>query len=195
VGIKRRGKGALEQLVLKLFFYNRLQAQSVRNLAAYDYQGLPVEVDVLPKHLTRQRLAPTPGGELPIQRTRNRPIVGGLSIGPLEQRLRGTLGCFVRKNDDPRTLYVLSNAHVLAAVDQLRTGAPIAHPAWELRQAARDDVFAELAELDVPLRLSGQRVAVVNTMDAALARMTVDRDRIRTGVILGEIHYILELRP
>jgi len=70
-----------------------------------------------------------------------RPIIpGGVSIGHLEVTA-GTLGCLVRRGNQ---LFILSNNHVLANVNQGRRGDPVIQPSQYDNGSAADRV----AELD-----------------------------------------------
>lgn len=90
-----------------------------------------------------------------------RPAPGGVSIGHY-QITAGTLGCLVRRGN---ALYVLSNNHVLANVNQGHTGDPILQPGPYDGGVIPGNVIAQLSEF-VPIDFSGQS----NFVDAAIAQ-------------------------
>lgn len=148
---------------------------------AFDWEGLPIRVAPLPvqRILPGARAfpaapavaPPTPAG-VPGNRQRQRPLVGGLSIGPHGTTHLGTLGAFVRRRRAGREfLYALSNNHVLADTDRLPLGTPIAQPGAEAGPTAADDCFARLAAT-IPIAFPAPGAApATNRFDAALARV------------------------
>jgi hypothetical protein len=108
---------------------------------------------------------------------RNRPLRGGSSIAPVGQGF-GTLGCCVTL-DDQQT-YILSNNHVLAALNANPIGTRIVQPSQAHGGVSPGDEIASLSAF-VPLDTgtftvldsSGNPVAVQNPnfVDCALARV------------------------
>ena len=112
---------------------------------------------------------------IPPQRERIRPIVGGVSISPLNANFVGTLGCFLlRPNVDTEEIFVLSNNHVLASVDRLPQGTRIVQPGPEVPPFHTDpqDAFATL-HTTIPIQFpAGSTQPVFNRFDAAIANVT-----------------------
>ena len=109
------------------------------------------------------------------QRDRIRPIVGGVSISPLNANFVGTLGCFLlRPNVDTEEIFVLSNNHVLANVDQLPLGTRIVQPGPEVPPFLTDpnNAFASL-HTTIPIQFpTGSAQPVFNRFDASIANVT-----------------------
>lgn len=117
--------------------------------------------------------------ELEADTMRHRPAMPGCGVGHPAISV-GTFGCLVRKKSDPKTLYILSNSHVLADSGIAAIGDKILQPGSCDGGQAPKDIIGELAEF-VPFRFNG---AFSNLVDAALARvkLSVVTSRIR---ILG----------
>jgi hypothetical protein len=120
--------------------------------------------------LTMQRamVAPPPIAD---HRSRQRPVVGGVSIAPVNQDYVGTLGGFLRRAvNGMEQIFALSNNHVLADVNQLAIGTNIVQPGPELGVMLQPgDVFATLSAF-VPIEFPLSRLQpVVNRVDAAIA--------------------------
>lgn len=98
------------------------------------------------------------------QRRRQRPLAPGASLAHLDVTA-GTLGAVVR--DRARTRFLLSNNHVLAAVNQGRRGDAIVQPSPQDRGADARDRVARLSRA-VRLRPRGRGK---NLVDAALAAL------------------------
>lgn len=101
------------------------------------------------------------------QRKRQRPLAPGASLAHHEVTA-GTLGAVVR--DRARARYLLSNNHVLAAVNQGRRGDAIVQPSPQDRGAVARDRVARLHRW-VRLRSRGRGK---NLVDAALAALDPD---------------------
>jgi hypothetical protein len=163
----------------------------------FAWQDLPVRVALLPvqRILPGARATPAapaappaPAG-LPDNRRRQRPLVGGLSIGPHGTTHLGTLGAFVRRRRRGREyLYALSNNHVLADTDRLPRGTAIAQPGAEAGPTAADDCFARLAAT-IPLAFPAPGAPpATNQFDAALARVA-DPAEVAAGRLWGGVAY------
>jgi hypothetical protein len=101
------------------------------------------------------------------RRDAQRPLVAGISVAHHEITA-GTLGYFCRSlklGDDPSVVYILSNNHVLADINQGRPGDDIYQPGPADNGTHRDHV-AELRRF-VPIDLDGQP----NRVDAAIAEL------------------------
>ncbi len=92
-----------------------------------------------------------------------RPVPGGVSVGPVDRKYAGTLGCQVVANG---VTYMLSNNHVLADVNRLPIGAAISQPALLDLQPANP--VGKLARF-VPMVPHDPSNPVYNHADAAIA--------------------------
>jgi len=98
---------------------------------------------ILPLELEGVRVIHQVVGEIiPLQRTRRiRPAVGGISVGhPMVTA--GTLGAIVSIGDKP---FIISNNHVIAAVNLAEIGDPIIQPGRADGGRVPDDVIGELS--------------------------------------------------
>jgi hypothetical protein len=95
--------------------------------------------------------------------TRQRPAPCGVSIGNCNVNLAGTLGCLVRRGS--RT-YLLSNNHVMAAVNQGPVGVGIPQPGLFDSGTCPGDVIAELTRW-IAVSFTGP-----NLVDCAIARVS-----------------------
>lgn len=115
-------------------------------------------------------------------RNRFRPVQPGLDISSRTGRT-GTFGLLVRRVGEPSTdFYILSCNHVLVEYNQFRQGAPILQPGYSSGGQDPTDVIGELSHY-VPLTF-GDRI-YLNTVDAALARVTVPADVVAEILHLG----------
>lgn len=202
VGIRLKGgKPQPGEFVIKIYVYDKIDlGAATPTLTKNDFQGVAVDVEPLPIQLalaTAQRAKPRApkgrakanagavGGGIPPQRRRVRPIVGGLSIAPLNEHFVGTLGCFLRRvSGGTEQIFALSNNHVLADTNRLPIGTQIVQPGPEVAPPGPGDVFAALSAF-VPIQFPATRLnPVVNRLDCAIAIVT-DRKAIRTGTIFG----------
>lgn len=198
-GIRQRaGKYHRDEFVLKVFVFDKLGNDDINIPDLQEFQGIPVDVENLPVQRIRpmgQAVAPAPRAILPFAtplfRSRQRPILGGISVSPLNAPFVGTLGCFLlRKNGDSETLFALSNNHVFADVDTLAKGTPIVQPGPEAPSFATDpaDVFATL-DTAIPIHFPTQsNDPVTNHFDAATAVVT-NSSIVQPGQIFGISNY------
>jgi hypothetical protein len=198
-----------EDHVIKVFVYDKLTEAQLqgRGLGA-EWNGAPIDVEILPIQRIRpagvntrakkKRVKPALKGlasaqttGVPEQRRRFAAIVAGVSISPLSASYVGTLGCFLkRKIVDKEELFVLSNNHVLANVNQLPIGTSIVQPGPEVPpfSTSPNDVFAALANF-IPLVFpDGGSDATLNRFDAAIANVT-DSPRCALGKVFGNLAY------
>jgi hypothetical protein len=128
---------------------------------------------------------------IPPQREHQRPIVGGLSISPINAQYVGTLGCFLeRRRVDARDLFALSNNHVLADVNRLPRGTQIVQPGPEQGLLTPpEDVFASLSGAILIRFPTSPDAPVVNRFDAAIARVVTNLDEIDTRRVFSIEHY------
>ena len=202
VGVRvKGGKPQPNEFVIKVYVYDKIDlGAATPALTKDDYQGVAIDVEPLPIQLAlavAQRATPRSakrqakasaglaGGGVPPQRRRVRPIVGGVSIAPLNEHFVGTLGCFLRRiSGGTEQIFALSNNHVLADTNRLPIGTQIVQPGPEVGPASPGDVFSALSAF-VPLQFPATRLnPVVNRLDCAIAVVT-DRKAIRTGEIFG----------
>lgn len=123
--------------------------------------GIPTDViEAAPAFLTA--VAPTCTTN---RRRAQRPLVAGISAAHVDVTA-GTIAYFcrsLRHGDDPTRVYVLSNNHVFAQVNQGRSGDDLYQPG-PLDDAADDDHFAALQRF-TPITLGG---TTPNQVDAAI---------------------------
>jgi len=188
VGLRTRaGKVVPTDYVIKVYVFDKRDlGNTAPSLTSQPYQGVGVDVEALP---VQQALAqPVPPLLIP-NRNRQRPVVGGVSIAPLNAPFVGTLGCFVRRRRaGMEQLFVLSNNHVLADVNRLPLGTSIVQPGAETGPTLPADVFAQLSSF-IPIQFpqAGQP-APTNFFDAAIAQVT-DPALIRRAAMLGIANY------
>jgi hypothetical protein len=99
---------------------------------------------------------------------RERPAPGGCSVGH-PKVTAGTFGCLVNRNNG---LYILSNNHVLGAVNRARVGDPIYQPG-AVDGGTDADTIAQIDSLDDVVEIDFSAGAV-NEVDAALALTNTD---------------------
>jgi hypothetical protein len=102
------------------------------------------------------------------RRQRQRPVVAGISAGHFNITA-GTLGYFcrsIRHGDDPAHVYVLSNNHVFADVNQAQVGDDLYQPGPADGGTATDH-FGDLTRW-APIQLGGTSP---NRVDAAIGRL------------------------
>jgi hypothetical protein len=99
---------------------------------------------------------------------RLRPARPGCGISPAEGAT-GTLGCLVRSLNDS-SLYILSNAHVLADLGFAKTGDDIIQPGYPDGGRISPDAIAQL-ENWVQFRYPDRDNKYPNLVDAAIARV------------------------
>jgi hypothetical protein len=132
---QRRGSYDSEEVVLKVFVFDKVDARALGEKPEKSWQGIPIDYEHLPVQMirprkSREREKPRSARRSAVaveavagQRERLRPIVGGLSISPIDVQFVGTLGCFLRRRRvDGEDIFALSNNHVLADTDRLPRG-------------------------------------------------------------------------
>jgi len=209
VGIRHKnGEYIQGEHVIKVYVFDKVEGDVPGIPSSYGSNGqIPVDIEQLPiqtiraagtrKSSKKRRktkaqaaiaAAPAAGAQaLQAQQERIRPIVGGISISPLNANFVGTLGCFLlRPNVDMEQVFVLSNNHVLANVDRLPLGTRIVQPGPEVPPFVTDpeNAFASL-HTAIPLQFpSGATQPVFNRFDAAIANVT-NGDIIERGSMFG----------
>lgn len=196
VGVRfRGGKLINDEFVLKVYVFDKTDMGDGTPALTRNFQGIDVDVEPLPVQLAlavrkaAKKAAPKKRASKQStsddHRRRHRPVVGGVTISPLNESYVGTLGCFLQRSANGiRQVFALSNNHVLADTNRLSIGTPIVQPGPEVEPTTPDDVFAALSAF-VPLQFPQTRLTpVANVFDAAIA-MVADESLIRTGTLLG----------
>lgn len=192
VGIRvRNGKPVTDEFVLKVYVYDKTDLGNDTPALMKDYAGVEVDVEPLPIQQALSQAAPA--AAVPPQRQRHRPVVGGLSIAPINEPFVGTLGCFLRRvSAGAEQVFALSNNHVLADTNRLPIGTPIVQPGPEVEPAKPGDVFAALSAF-IPIQFPASRLhPVTNRFDAAIA-VVADLNLIQRGQIFGINNYTPKL--
>jgi hypothetical protein len=199
VGVKSKNGEYTGEVTLKVYVFDKV-AELPENIPLLsEWKGLPIDVEELPVQAIRtpEVDAQAAGGgnaagavtaqAVTPEQQRHRPIVGGISISPLNADFIGTLGCFVRrKNLTTDQIFALSNNHVLADVNQLPLGTKIVQPGPELPPFITPpaDVFATLSTF-IPIHFpTGPNDPTLNRFDAAIAAITPDA-QVAPGSMLG----------
>ncbi|WP_017325934.1 hypothetical protein [Synechococcus sp. PCC 7336] len=182
IGLGASGGPNEKSLVLKVFTF----LPSQENILSAGFEGLPVETEVLPIQMAQ--VGPPPAGNK-LQRARVRPIVGGVSISPLNVNFVGTLGCFVASPQNPSEIFILSNNHVIADTNRLPLGTSIVQPGPETAPTQPTDIFASLSQF-IPIQFpsTGGTSNPINEFDAAFARVSGSQP-IAVGSMFGGLQY------
>lgn len=200
IGLRlRNGKIVKNDFVIKVYVFEKVPLGDAVPDLTKSYKGVGVDVEMLPVQLalaktkkkvtgrkTRRGASSTEATTIDDHRSRHRPIVGGVSIAPINERFVGTLGCFLQRTDagGTRQVYALSNNHVLADTNRLPIRTLIVQPGPEVAPATSDDVFGALSDL-IPIQFPSNRsTPVMNVFDAAIALVT-DESLIKKSAILG----------
>jgi hypothetical protein len=206
VGVRvRGGKIVPGDFVIKVYVFDKCDLGDAAPELTKRFGDIEIDVEPLP---IQQALATRPamdaeadagGSGVAVaaaadpQRIRHRPIVGGLSIAPLNEPSAGTLGCFVRRvSSGTQQIFALSNNHVLADANRLPLGTSIVQPGAEIAHTGASGVFAALSEF-VPIQFPTCRATPVsNRIDAAIAVVS-DVTLIEQATIFGIANYVPEL--
>ncbi len=175
VGVRvRNGQIVPNEFVIKVYVFDKVLNQAVPSLMQ-SFGDVGVDVEALPI-----QMALTGGSPM----ARLRPIVGGVSIAPINQNYAGTLGCFVKPASvaNSPTVYALSNNHVIFNVDRVPFNTPITQPASETVISTINEVFA-IANDKIIIDFNSP-----NSFDAALA-IVQDNSLISLGKMLGIPNY------
>jgi hypothetical protein len=189
VGIRvRDGDIVPGEFVIKVYVFNKSDLGSNTPELTRKFGDVDVDVEELPIQFalaksTRTKAART--AAVPENRSKHRPIVGGVSIAPVNEGFVGTLGCFVRRRvAGSDQIFALSNNHVLADTNRLPLGTLIVQPGPETGPSSPGDAFASLSEF-IPIRFpTGRFSREANRFDAAIARVS-DLKAIKQGTMLG----------
>lgn len=189
VGIRvRNGRVVEGDFVLKVYVFDKFDLGNNTPELTKSFQGIDVDVEPLPIQLAlaaTKRAPKKPADSIADHRIKHRPIVGGITISPLNEFYVGTLGCFLQRTaNGTQQVFALSNNHVLADVNRLATGTPIVQPGPEVGPTSEADVFAALSAF-TPIQFPQARMnPVTNVFDAAIA-IVANEKLIKTGEILG----------
>jgi hypothetical protein len=201
VGIRlRKGQVVPDEFVIKVYVFDKQDlGAKTPSLTANTYNGVEIDVEQLPIQLAlaspkrvavaRKTSAKGKKGVSALsgtpQRDRHRPILGGISISPINEFFVGTLGCFLRRTTaGSEQIFALSNNHVMADVNRLPIGTPIVQPGPEVVPTNPGDIFAALSAF-TPIQFPQNRLTpVVNRFDAAIAVVS-DLNLISTGQMFG----------
>jgi hypothetical protein len=205
VGIRlRKGQVVPNEFVIKVYVFDKQDLGAMTPaLTSNSYNGVEIDVEPLPIQLAlasrkktaaaRKSPAKSQKGASALsgtpQRDRRRPIVGGISISPINESFVGTLGCFLRRvTAGSEQIFALSNNHVMADVNRLPIGTPIVQPGPEVVPTNPGDIFAALSSF-TPIQFPAGRLApIVNRFDAAIAVVS-DLNLIRLGQMFGINNY------
>jgi hypothetical protein len=136
IGLRQRQKKYhADEIVLKLFVFDKLSRDQANLISTKEFKSIPIDVEPLPVQrigsaapaTAAAPAVPDPVQDLQPFQSLHRPIVGGVSVSPLNASLKGTLGCFLaRKHGDSELLFALSNNHVFTDLESLPIGTAIA---------------------------------------------------------------------
>lgn len=192
VGLRsRNGVTVPTEHVIKVYVFDKQSlGAATPSITSKRYRGVDVDVEALPIQRALVQTAPViaPAAVIP-NRARYRPIVGGVSVAPMNAPYVGTLGGFVRRRvAGIERLFALSNNHVFADTNQLPLGTEIVQPGPETGPTPPADRFARLFSF-IPIRFAqpGQP-RPTNYFDAALAQVT-DEGLIKRGAMLNLPNY------
>lgn len=194
----RGGKPISNEYVIKVYVFEKFDlGTATPALTSQQFNGIEVDVEPLPIQKALQRKVPKAANGIaaPIlaNRAHHRPIVGGVSIAPINEPYVGTLGCLLaRPIGGTEQIFALSNNHVLADTNRLPVGTLVVQPGAETVSTREQDLFASLSNF-IPLQFPKNRLDVtINRFDAALAIVT-DHSLVDVGKILGIKQYRPEL--
>jgi hypothetical protein len=172
IGISRKVAGGRRRGDLALTVYV-VEKRAAQNVSA------PVPTHVKVRGVARE--IPTDVvaiGQLALQATPLRPALPGCGIG-LNGEASGTLGCIVKRKGDSDSLYLLSNAHVLAN-RQPNVGAIVLQPGADAGGVEPDCIIGSLYDW---INITYSRDGFPNLVDAAIARVS-DPSAVREYITL-----------
>jgi hypothetical protein len=199
VGVRiRRGEIIPDDFVIKVYVFDKVESTDGIPDLMRQFEGVGVDVEALPIQMAlanTKRTQPQSEGDVATatatvrNRERTRPIVGGVSVAPIDVGYVGTLGCFVKlARPGTNIIYALSNNHVFADSNQLPFDTNIVQPGPELGVVFNSgDIFAAL---NTKIIIEQNRN---NLFDAAIA-VVRDRSKIQLGTILGISNYTPKLK-
>jgi hypothetical protein len=160
------------QMAIKVFVKEKLKSADVAGeaLVPESLGGVPTDVDATGEVFANRFTA------------RRRPAPAGVSIGNCNMVMAGTLACLVSRGSQ---LFVLSNNHVMALVNQGPINIGIPQPGRLDGGVCPGDIIARLTQW-VPIVFGG----AANLVDTAIARTSpalVDRRILRPGGVLQRL--------
>lgn len=167
----------LKEVVLKVYVEKKLPESQLKDSVVVPEE---VKIEGLSKPIPTDVQA-IGKVELEQNTTRERPLIPGYSIGHL-QITAGTLGCLVRRKGDRKTLYVLSNSHVLANEGLAQKGDKIVQPGPIDGGSAPGDVVGGLEDF-VPFQFTS--VGFPNLVDAAIAKLRANIKAVSAIRLIG----------
>lgn len=164
IGKKVTDGQQLDELVLKVYVEKKKPKAKVKNLVPkqINIPGIPEAISTDVEEIGVVAIEPNT--------TRVRPAIPGFSVGHVKITA-GTIGCLVRKRGDDKTLYILSNSHVLANEGLAAVGDKILQPGKHDGGKISADVIAELAELADWVPFQFTTAGYPNLVDAAIAKV------------------------
>lgn len=194
VGVRvKNGKIIADDFVIKVYVFDKMELGARTPGLTKDFQGVGVDVESLPIQMALARALkkkaakakPFAATTIAQHRSRQRPIVGGVSIAPLNEAFVGTLGCFLqRTTGGTRQIFALSNNHVMADTNRLPIGTSIVQPGPELGPSGAGDIFAALSAF-IPIQFPTSRLnPVTNVFDAAIS-IVANESLIKISTQLG----------
>jgi hypothetical protein len=165
----------LDELVLKVYVAEKKPKALVKNLVPkrVELPDLPAGVPTDVEAIGVMKVEPNT--------TRVRPAIPGFSVGQVNITA-GTFGCLVRLKGDDKTLYILSNSHVLADSGVGAKGDKIVQPGPADGGKVPKDVIAVLADW-VAFQFSASGYS--NLVDAAIAKVKSAKDVTSAIRIIG----------
>ena len=151
----------LKDLVLKVYVEKKLPKSKCKNLvpSKVTVGSLDGDIDTDVEEIGLVAKESNTG--------RVRPAIPGFGVGHVDVTV-GTFGCLVRKNNNTRTLYMLSNSHVLANEGVAQKGDTIIQPGDYDGGKDPDDKIAVLDDW-VPFQFTD--LSYPNLVDAAIAKV------------------------
>lgn len=187
IGIGRRQSGGQErgELTLKVYVEKKLPAKEaeVPIPRAIRLPGSSVEVGIDIQEVGRIKLQNA-------LRRRMRPALGGCSVS-LENGIRGTFGCLVRRRNGPLDrFYILSSSHVIGDYGLATPGAVVFQPGTSDRPPSTQTRLGRYTR-SVTFRFTS--VGFPNLCDAAVARvpMPAVRPAIYSLAVPTGVNYLL----
>ena len=177
IGEKITSGKKLREVVLKVYVEKKLPKALLREAVAIPSE---VKIEALSKPIPTDVQAI---GKVTLEEntTRERPLIPGYSIGH-PAISAGTLGCLVRRKGDRRTLYVLSNSHVLANEGVAQKGDKILQPGDADGGAQPGDIVGQLEDF-VPFQFTAS--GFPNLVDAAIAKLRANIKAIKAIRLIG----------
>jgi hypothetical protein len=178
-GVGVRGntdKSGPDDFVIKVYMFDKadIQAAAAEPFLSASLQGVEIDVEYLPVQVAFGKAKKT--------KAVKPAAVGGAAQHQARRR------CFVRRGPgDSGPLFVLSNNHVLADVNQFPLGTQFTQPF----SANPADVIAALSDFE-PLRFPAPGSQPRNVIDAAIAGVT-DENAVVLGRMLNIANYTPQL--